>query len=81
MTGNIVELLTGKTLWDYSKMELNIGKYISLEIALVWGIASLIIVYILKPVTDKLIKKIPSILTYLVSFIFLIDLIFSIINN
>ena len=81
MTGNIVELLTGKTLWNYSKMKLNIGKYISLEIALVWGIASLIIVYILKPVTDKLIKKIPSILTYLVSFIFLIDLIFSIINN
>lgn len=57
ITGNIVELLTDKVLWDYSKMKFNIGHYISLEIALVWGIASLVIIYIIKPITDNFIKK------------------------
>lgn len=73
--GNFIELLTGKVFWDYSSMKYNFGHYISLEISLVWGIMSLVIVYLIKPITDKLIKKIPSIITYSVLLLFIIDVI------
>lgn len=75
--GHIIEGVTGKVYWDYSKLKFNIGNYISLEISTVWGIMSLVIKYILKPFTDKISKKIPSIITYLVSIIFIIDFIIS----
>lgn len=73
--GYLIEFLTGKVFWDYSKLKFNIGHYIALEISLVWGIASLVLIYLIKPWLDKLIKKIPSLITYLVFFIFLVDLI------
>ena len=79
--GHLIHLITSKVFWDYSKLKFNIGHYIALEISLVWGIASLIIIYSIKPIVDKSIKKIPSIITYSVLFIFLIDLVISIINN
>ncbi len=79
--GHLIHFITGKVFWDYSKMKFNIGKYISLEISLVWGIMSLIIIYIIKPIIDKVIKKIPSTITYLVFIFFLIDLIISFITN
>lgn len=78
--GNLIELLTGKVFWDYSNMKYNYGHYISLEISLIWGIMSLVIIYIIKPILDKLIKKIPSIVTYLVLIIFVIDFIMTIIS-
>lgn len=78
--GYLIEYTTGKIYWDYSKLKFNIGHYIALEISLIWGISSLVVTYLLKPFLDKFIKKIPSILTYLVSFIFLIDLICTIIS-
>lgn len=73
--GNLIELLTGKVFWDYSNMKYNFGHYISLEISLVWGIMSLVIIYLIKPITDKLIQKIPSIITYSVLILFIIDVI------
>ena len=77
--GNLIELLTGKVFWDYSDMKYNFGPYISLEISLIWGIISLVIIYVIKPVLDKLIKKIPSIFTYLVLTIFIADFILTLI--
>ena len=71
--GHLIELLTNKIFWDYSKLKFNIGHYIALEISLIWGIMSLVITYIIKPIIDKLLKKIPSIITYLVLLIFIID--------
>jgi len=79
--GHLIEFITGKVFWDYSKLKFNIGHYIALEISLIWGIMSLVIIYIIKPLTDKLIKRIPSTITYLVLFIFLIDLVISFINH
>ena len=61
-------------------MKFNFGHYISLEISLIWGVMSLVIIYVVKPVLDKLIKKIPSIVTYLVLGIFIIDFIITLIS-
>lgn len=73
--GNLIEILTGKVFWNYEDLKFNFGHYISLEISIIWGVMSLVITYLIKPILDKLIKKIPSIVTYLVLFIFLIDLV------
>ena len=81
ISGNLLEMMTGKIYWKYDKLNFNFGHYIALEISLVWGISSLIIIYVIKPKIDKIVKKIPSIITYLVSLIFIIDLICSIISN
>ena len=77
--GHLIHLLTGKIFWDYKKLKFNIGHYIALEISTIWGIMSLVIIYIIKPQIDKLIKKIPSTITYLVFTIFIIDLIVNLI--
>ena len=71
--GNLIELLTGKVFWDYKDLKYNYGHYIALEISLIWGVMSLVIIYLIKPLIDKFIRKIPSILTYLVLMLFLID--------
>ena len=77
--GNIIELLTGKVFWKYDDLKYNFGHYIALEISLVWGIMSLIITYIIKPIFDRIIKKIPSIITYLVLVLILFDFIFTLV--
>ena len=71
--GILIEKIFNKVFWDYSDLKFNMGHYIALEISLVWGIMSLVVIYLIKPIIDKIIKKIPSIITYLVLIIFLID--------
>ena len=73
--GVLIEKIFNKTFWNYSKLYLNIGKYIAVEISLIWGISSLIITFILKKYTDILINKIPKFVTLILSFLFIIDLI------
>ena len=79
--GYLIKLITNKIFWDYSSLKFNIGHFIAIEISFVWGIMSLIVTYFLKPLSDKLEKKIPSIITYLAFSIYLIDFILSIVNS
>lgn len=79
--GHFLEITTHKVYWNYSSLKFNLGHYVSLEIALVWGIISLIIKYTLKLITDKINKKTPSFITYLMFFIFLFDLVLSSVDN
>lgn len=76
--GVLIELISGKIFWDYSDLKFSFGHFIALEISLVWGILSLVVIYVVKPLLDKIIKKIPKYLTYLVLTIFIIDFIYSI---
>lgn len=80
-SGHLIEMLTGKIFWDYSKLKFNIGHYIALEISIVWGIMSIVITYVIKPIVDKIIDKIPKLVTYSLLFIFATDFIYSIINS
>ena len=61
-------------LWNYSNKKYNIGKYICLEISIVWGIASIVYIYFVKKFMDRFIKKIPKKATYLFTIVFIIDL-------
>lgn len=75
--GMLVEMVFHKSFWDYSDMKYNIGKYISLEVSLGWGVACFIFLYLIKPWTDKFIEKIPAWMTNSVLLIFLTDFIYS----
>lgn len=79
ISGHLIELIFNVTFWDYSNLKLNIGKYTSIEMGLIWGIASIVFIYWLKPFLDKIISKIPKYFTYLLIIIFILDLFLTII--
>lgn len=73
--GILIENIFNETLWNYKNYKYNIGKYISLEMSLIWGITSIFIIYFVKPIIDKIVIKIPKIMTITLSALFVIDLI------
>lgn len=77
--GLIIELAFHFSFWDYSNYKFNIGKYICLEMALLWGLASILFVLVLRPVMDLIIKKIPDFFVYMSLFLFVSDMILTLI--
>lgn len=73
--GVLIEKIFHVTFWDYRKFKFNIGKYIALEVSLIWGIGSLLIIYVIQPILNKFIYLIPSYITYLLIVLIIIDII------
>lgn len=73
--GVLLHLIYKKDFWNYSKIPFNVGKYISVPTSLFWSLFAFIYLHFIKKYTDKLINKIPKILTIISSIIFAIDLI------
>lgn len=71
--GYIIEFIFNVEFWNYENHKFHIGSYISLEMANIWGIASITVLYILKPITDKIVYKIPKWITYVLLFLILVD--------
>lgn len=44
-------------LWNYSNKTFAVGKYICLEMAVVWGVLGVLFVYYIRPFGDKIVKK------------------------
>ena len=78
--GILIEKLFGIVFWDYSHLKWNKRKYISLEISLVWGFLSIFLIYVIKPLLDKFVVKIPTFITYSLIIIFIVDMIFTFIK-
>lgn len=70
--GILIEKMFGYVFWSYDDLKFNIGHYIALEISLIWGIASMIVVKLL-PFTDKIVKKIPRSISWLFIILMLCD--------
>ena len=79
--GVLIELIFDTSLWDYSKQDFNLGKYVSLEMTLVWGFMSVLFIYIIHPILDKVIEKIPKWLTIILIISFIIDVIITLISK
>lgn len=77
--GYLIEFLFNVTFWDYSYYKFNIGKYAALEMAIIWGLSSILVIYFIKPLIDKIIGKIPKYFTYILIILFIMDLLFTII--
>lgn len=71
--GVLIEKIFRVTFWDYSDDPLSIGRYTSLKMSLVWGISSLFVIYILKPIIDKTMNHIPRVISYILITLFMID--------
>ena len=78
--GIIIEKLFNETMWNYQNYKFNIGKYISLEISIIWGFLALLIIYLIHPKLDKFIIKIPRFVTIIMLIIFIIDLILTLVK-
>lgn len=55
----ILEAIYGMRFWDYGYAKLNINGRICLQYSTYWGILSVLIMKLVKPVLDKVINKIP----------------------
>ncbi len=73
VAGNLIEYFFDTVFWSYDNLPLHIGHYISIEMALVWGMASLILIHFLKPIIDYVEKKIPSFITWILVVLFIFD--------
>ena len=60
ITGFILEKVFNDKWWDYSKETLNLHGYICLRFSLVWGLACVLIVDVIYPLTTELIALIPQ---------------------
>lgn len=75
--GMLIEKIFNKVYWNYDKFKYNIGIYVSLESSIVWGILSLVVLYLIHPLYKKLELYIPKFVTIGFSLFFIINLIFS----
>ena len=78
--GMLIETIFHRTYWDYTNMRFNYGKYICLEVSLLWGLLATAINYFVLPWVNKFIQKIPKWVSFLFVFLFILDIIFMIIN-
>lgn len=75
--GNILHLIFDIDMWNYTKKAFNVGKYICLELAFIWGILGTLYIYYIKDFCDKIIKIIPLKMTYVLIIINIIDTFFT----
>lgn len=78
--GMLIETIFHRTYWDYTDMRFNYGKYICLEVSLAWGLLSTLITYLVLPFINKLEKKIPWFVGVGLIILFVMDIIFTLIN-
>ncbi len=81
ISGYLGELIFDREMWNYTDKKYNIGKYMCLEMAPLWGIMGTILVFVLRPFFEKIIKLIPDVVTYFVTLIFLLDIVITIITR
>ena len=71
--GVIIEGVFHKEFWSYRSQKYNIGPYISLGMSLLWGFFSLLLVFVVLPLEEKVIKKIPRWFSILALVLIIID--------
>lgn len=59
LTGFVLEHLFHQRWWNYNDRPLNLGGYICLEFSLLWGVACLVVMKVIHPLTAELVSLIP----------------------
>ena len=72
--GYLIKSIFNKELWNYINHKFNIGRYTSLEMAFIWGLGSMLFIYIIKRIFDKFIEKVPKFLSFVCISLFIIDI-------
>lgn len=71
--GVLIESVFHKEFWSYRNQKYNFGPYISLGMSLLWGGISMLLFYVVLPLEQKSIKKMPRWFSILALIIILID--------
>lgn len=71
--GYLIEFIFDFSFWDYSNRPFHLGKYVCLEFSLLWGILSVIFIYILNPFVNRIINKIPKWMTIMFYILLFVD--------
>lgn len=79
--GILIEKVFHYTCWNYSNLKFHIGKYVALELAVVWGLLAIFFILFLKRISDYIIKRIPKYITYTLVILFIIDNILTIVKR
>ncbi len=75
-TGMLMEKIFHKKLWDYSEIRYNIGGYVCLRYALLWGLLAVLTIRFVNPALCSLLRVIPSSITAVLQWTALILLAF-----
>lgn len=78
--GLFIQKVFGRIFWDYSSERFSIFKYTSLKMMFIWGITSVLFIYIINPYLSIIIKKIPKSVCLTLAFLFIFDLIYTLIT-
>ena len=78
--GMLIETIFHRTYWDYTNMRFNYGKYICLEVSLLWGLLATVINYFVLPWVNNVVKKIPFWVSIIFIVLFILDIVFTLIN-
>lgn len=79
--GSILNLVFDIDMWNYTKKEFNLGKYVCLELAVIWGVFGTVYVYYLKDFFDKFIGLISKKLTIIIVIVNLVDTLLVLFNK
>lgn len=82
ITGYVLEKIFNLQWWDYTNEKFNIKGYICLKFSLLWGVASLVLMYILQPKVNIVVSLLRHIdfVTYLLILLMLYDFLISILK-
>lgn len=75
--GYYIEFFFGRIFWNYKNHFIPIGKYTSLQMMFLWGFSSIVLIYLIMPIVNKFIYKIPNYFTSLFIFTFFLDLFYT----
>ena len=79
--GTILNIIFNIDMWNYTEKKYNFGKYICLELAVIWGLMGSIYICFFKEFFDTFINLIPKKLTIIFIIVNLIDTILVFINK
>lgn len=73
LCGYLCSIIFDTEMWNYNNKKYHLGKYTCLEYLPIWGLIAIIITNVLKPYINKIIKIIPQEATYLITVVFFLD--------
>jgi len=68
-TGMLMEKIFSKKLWDYSEIKYNVGGYICLRYALLWGLLAMATMLFINPLLCGFFDMIPAVITAVIQWI------------
>ena len=75
--GYYIEYVFGRIFWSYPDHFIPIGKYTSVQMMILWGFSSVLLIYVLVPLVNRFIDKIPTYVTKFLILLFIADMIYT----